>query len=148
MTPSKTAVDSIKRFEGCRLAAYPDPGSGGDPWTIGYGATGAGIKRGVVWSQQQANERLAADVARFGEQVAALLDGAQTSQCQFDAMTSLSYNVGIRNLGSSTLLRMHRSRDFEGAAGQFARWNKAAGKPMAGLTTRRAAEAAIYRGEV
>ncbi|MDB5707867.1 MAG: lysozyme [Sphingomonas bacterium] len=146
MTPSKTCIDNVKRFEGCELTAYPDPGSGGDPWTIGFGATGPGIKRGVVWTQQQANDRLAADVARFGEQVAAMLDGAPTTQGQFDAMTSFAFNVGARNLATSTLLRMHRSRDYDGAVGQFLRWNKAAGKVMNGLTTRREAEAAIYRG--
>jgi len=27
----------LKTWEGCELSAYPDPASGGAPWTIGYG---------------------------------------------------------------------------------------------------------------
>jgi lysozyme len=61
-------------------------------------------------------------------------------------MVSLAYNVGIGNLKESTLLRLHKEGDYTGAAGQFARWNKAAGKAMAGLTRRREAEAKMYRG--
>ncbi|WP_141395346.1 glycoside hydrolase family protein, partial [Enterobacter hormaechei] len=37
MRVSDTGVALIKRFEGCRLRAYPDPATGGAPWTIGYG---------------------------------------------------------------------------------------------------------------
>ena len=50
------AVSLVKEFEGCRLEAYPDPGSGGDPITIGWGATGPGIRMGVTWTQQQADD--------------------------------------------------------------------------------------------
>lgn len=145
MTPSKACIDNIKRFEGCVLHAYPDPGSGGDPWTIGYGATGPGIKQGATWSQEQANDRLAADVARFGEQVAALVGTSPTTQGQFDGMTSFAFNVGARNLSTSTLLKLHKAGNFAGAASEFAKWTKAAGKVLPGLVTRRSAEAALYR---
>lgn len=136
----------IKSFEGCKLAAYPDPATGGDPWTIGYGATGAGIYKGIVWTQDQADKRFGEDIAAFGDSVSALIGAAPTTQGQFDAMVSLAYNVGIGNLKESTLLRLHKEGDYTGAAGQFARWNKAAGKAMAGLTRRREAEAKMYRG--
>ena len=42
----------IQSWEGCRLRAYPDPASGGAPWTIGYGHTGPQVKPGLVISQQ------------------------------------------------------------------------------------------------
>lgn len=51
--------------EGCRLTAYPDPLSGCDPWTIGYGATGPGISKGVVWTQDEADNRLSDDLPRY-----------------------------------------------------------------------------------
>jgi GH24 family phage-related lysozyme (muramidase) len=146
LSPSRAALELIKQFEGCRLAAYPDPGSGGDPWTIGWGSTGPGIRKGVTWTQQQADDRLKADVDQFAEKVAALIGGARTAQHQFDALVSFAYNVGEGNLASSTLLKMHKSGDYVGAAAQFGRWNKAAGKAMPGLTRRRAAEAALYQG--
>lgn len=139
------ALALIKQFEGCRLDAYPDPGSGGDPWTIGWGATGPGIKKGVRWTQAQADQRLAEDVARFAAGVDAAVTRAPTAG-QRGAMISLAYNIGLGAFRDSTLLKKHNAGDFAGAAAEFGRWNKAAGKVLNGLTRRRAAEEAVYRG--
>ena len=147
MTPSKACADLVKSFEGCVLKAYPDPATGGDPWTIGVGATGPGIAKGVVWTQEQADDRLMADLARFGRGVWNAIGEKETTQNRFDALVSFAFNVGLGNLLSSTLLRKHVAGDYEGAAAQFIRWNRASGKVMAGLTRRRAAEAAHYRGQ-
>lgn len=145
LQPSQAAIDLMHQFEGCRLTAYPDPGSrDGHPWTIGWGSTGPGISKGTVWTQKQADDRFAADVAKFSARVRDLLDGKPTTQAQFDAMVSFAYNVGVGAFGSSTLLKLHKAGDYAGAQGQFARWNKNDGKVMAGLTRRRAAEAALY----
>lgn len=138
-------ADALTReFEGCKLTAYPDPGSGGDPWTIGWGATGSGIRKGVVWTQEQADARHVADLARFADGVNRVIGNAPTSDKQRGAMISLAYNIGLQNFSESTLLRLHKEGDYAGAAKQFARWNKASGNVMAGLTRRRAAEAAVY----
>lgn len=141
----------IKSFEGRakrrpdgRLDAYPDPGSGGDPWTIGWGSTGPGIKRGTIWTQAQADARFDIDVQKFAAKVSDLIGDAPTTPGQFGAMVSLAYNVGTGNLASSTLLRMHKAGDYAGAAAQLARWNRADGRVMAGLARRRAAERALY----
>jgi lysozyme len=58
---------------------------------------------------------------------------------------SFAYNVGMANLVKSTLLRKHKAGDHDGASREFAKWNKAAGKVLPGLTRRRAAEAALYQ---
>jgi lysozyme len=151
MTPSSVCQALVKDFESCaklrkdgRYDAYPDPGSGGDPWTIGWGSTGADIKRGTIWTQAQCDERFGRDLYEFSGGVAAALAGAKTTQHQFDALVSFAYNVGLGNLRGSTLLALHRHGDFGGAARQFARWNLANGKIMAGLIRRRAAEASLY----
>lgn len=151
MTPGSAGIGLIQQFEGCAkkqpdgsFTAYPDPGTGGDPWTIGWGSTGADIAQGLVWTQAQCDARLASDVDKFATQVNNSLGGAATTQNQFDALVSFSYNVGIGNLNSSTLLKLHKAGDYPGAQAQFARWNKAAGKVLAGLTKRRVAEAALY----
>ena len=140
----------IKRFEGCAkqqadglIEAYPDPGSGSDPWTIGWGATGAGIARGTVWTQAQCDARLEADLARYAAAVAKALGDAPATQSQFDALVSFHYNTGA--IGRATLTQKHIAGDYAGAAQEFARWNKAAGKVMRGLVRRREAEAALYR---
>lgn len=140
---SPAGIALIHSFESCKLTAYPDPGSvDGKPWTIGWGSTGPGIAKGVVWTQAQADERFAADLARFEKAVA--LMAPVTTQSQFDALTSLAYNIGLAALNDSTLLRLHNKGDYAGAKDQFGRWNKNAGAVMNGLTRRRAAEAALY----
>jgi lysozyme len=140
------ALALIKEFEGCKLTAYPDPGSGGDPWTIGWGSTGPSIKRGVVWTQEQADQRLAEHVAEFARGVDKLLNGSPVTAAQKGALVSLAYNVGLANLGSSTLLLLHKAGEYADAAMQFGRWTRASGKVLVGLQRRREAEAAIYRG--
>ena len=54
MALSQEGLNLIKHWEGCRLTAYPDPASGADPWTIGYGHTGPEVKPGLTISQEQA----------------------------------------------------------------------------------------------
>ena len=98
----------------------------------------------MVWTQQQCDDRFAAHVGEFAKKVEAAIGGAATTQHQFDAMVSLAYNIGMGNFSASTLLRKHKAGDKAGAAAQFAVWNKANKKVMAGLTRRRAAEAALY----
>lgn len=140
------AIPLIQKFEGCRLEAYPDPGTGGDPWTIGWGSTGPGIKKGVKWTQEQADSHFKAHVQEFADKVAKLVK-VPLAPHQMAALISLAYNIGTGALGSSTLLRMVNALNFDGAAQQFARWNRAGGKAMAGLTRRRNAEAALFKGE-
>ena len=132
----------LKSFEGCKLTAYPDPGTGGEPWTIGWGHTG-GVKRGDTCTQAQADAWLLQDLDRF-EQAVERLVSVPLTQNQFDALTSFCYNVGAGALQQSTLLRKLNAGDYEGAQGQFARWNRAGGKEMPGLTRRRAAEAELF----
>lgn len=133
----------IKAFEGCVLKAYPDPGSGGDPWTVGWGSTGSDIKRGVCWTQAQADARLEADVQQFAKGVYKLV-GDHGTQHQFDALVSFVYNLGLGSLPHSTLLRLHNEGDYGGAQLQFSRWNRAGGRVLPGLTERRLAEAKLY----
>ena len=67
-------------------------------------------------------------------------------QCQFDALVCLAYNIGLGNFRTSTLVRKLNAGDIDGAAQQFAVWNKAGGQVMRGLVRRRAAERALFCG--
>ena len=140
----------IKHFEGCarirpdgRVEAYPDPGTGGDPWTIGWGATGPGIAHGTVWTQAQCDARLDDDLARHAADVARAISDAPTSQAQFDALVSFHYNTGA--IARATLTARHVAGDHAGAAQEFGRWKYAGGRALAGLVRRRDAEAQLYR---
>jgi len=142
----------IKQFEGCarrrpdgRFEAYPDPGTGAEPWTIGWGATGKGIQRGTIWTQAECDARLERDLVRYAAEVARAIGPALTSQHQFDALVSFHYNTGA--IARATLTKLHKAGDFEGAATEFGKWVHAAGKRLNGLARRRAAEAALYKNE-
>lgn len=143
MSAYAVAAGLVRKWEGCRLAAYPDPATGGDPWTIGYGATGDGIRKGVVWTQAQADQRLELDVAKFVDGVQALLT-RKPSENQLGAMASLAYNIGLTRFADSTLLRLFNAGNLAGAAKQFGVWTLAAGKRMPGLVNRRADERAAF----
>lgn len=142
MNISQKGIDLIKSFEGYSAKAYPDPATGGEPYTIGYGTT-SGVTHDMVVSQEQAEKLLRNDLNKFESGVSALLT-APTTQPQFDAMVSLAYNIGLGNFRSSTLLKKHNAKCYQCAAGQFPAWNRAAGKVMNGLTRRRNAERAMY----
>ena len=143
-------VELIKRFEGCArvrrdglVEAYPDPGTGGAPWTIGWGATGPDIGPDTVWTQAQCNARLQSDIARHAEDVVQAIGDAPTTQEQFDALVSFHYNTGA--IARATLTKRHLARDYEAATAEFARWNRAGGRIMRGLVRRREEEARLYR---
>ena len=143
MRTSDRGLALIKSFEGCKLTAYPDPGSGGDPWTIGYGHTGPEVVPGLTIDQQQADDYLVEDVRKFEDCVDDVLE-VEVTQEQFDSLVCFSFNVGCGALKGSSLLRLVNARNTAGAASQFMRWNKAGGRVMAGLTRRRMAERNLF----
>jgi GH24 family phage-related lysozyme (muramidase) len=149
---SAAGIALIMRFEGCArqrpdglVEAYPDPGTGGAPWTIGWGATGPGIGPGTTWTPAHCDERLVEDLARHAAEVTQAIGNAPTTQAQFDALVSFHYNTGA--IGRATLTRRHVAGDHAGAAREFGRWVLAGGRTLPGLVRRRAAEAALYRAK-
>lgn len=146
MRTSQNGIAVLKYFENCSLSAYPDPATGGAPWTIGWGHTGPEVVPGLIWTQAKADAQLLDDLAEREMSVSCAVTAA-LSQGQFDALIDFVYNLGSGNFEGSTLLKLVNAGDMSGAAAQFARWNRAAGKPMRGLTRRRAAEAALFAGK-
>lgn len=142
---NKAGLELIQSFEGLRLNAYRDVA--GIP-TIGYGHTGPEVHMGMAITQEQADRLFDADTDKFEAAVDRLTKGKATEN-QFGALVSFAFNLGADALAGSTLLRLHNSGDFAGAADQFRLWNKAKvnGKlvEVPGLTRRREAEAELYR---
>ncbi|HEC5316036.1 TPA: lysozyme [Citrobacter freundii] len=147
MQTSHEGIALIKGFEGCRLTAYPDPGTGGAPWTIGYGWThpidGKPVKPGMTIDQETADRLLKTGQVSYENDVLKLVR-VKLTKGQFDALVSFAYNVGSRALSTSTLLKKLNAGDIKGAADEFLRWNKAGGKVLNGLTRRREAERALF----
>ncbi len=120
-------------------------------WTIGWGHTDH-VRPGQTITPAQAEILLAADIAWAVACVDNAIGNTPTTQDQLDAMVLLTFNIGATHFLSSTVLRRHCAKNYAGAADAFAAWNKGTvgGKlvELAGLTERRATEAAIYRGAI
>lgn len=136
----------LEYFEGRRNDAYPDPATGGDPWTIGVGHTGSEVFKGLVWTDELVNKVLSADLAKFEAGVETMTEHADLTQGQFDALVLISFNCGQAAIANSTLNRKLCRGDVAGAAAEFQRWDKADGKSMKGLRRRRAAERELFNG--
>jgi lysozyme len=144
----KTGEDGmrlIKHFEDCVLRAYPDPATGGQPWTIGIGHTGAEVRQGDSVTLDEAYALLAQDLVKFETGVNAMVL-RRLEQTQFDALISLSFNIGLGNFKGSTLLRKLNAGEDIAAQIEFLKWNRAAGKVMKGLQRRRKAESLVFGG--
>lgn len=143
---NKAGLDLIKSFEGLRLEAYPDPGTGGDPWTVGYGST-KGVKKGMKITVQEAEQRLIMDLQDACKAVERFVT-VPLNDNQFAALVSFTFNCGAGNLAVSTLLKRLNEGEYGSVPMQLMRWNKAAGKVMSGLTRRRAAEGDLFQKPV
>lgn len=144
MKLSENGMALIKRAEGLRLKAYQDSVG---VWTIGYGWThpveGKKVGAGMQISQTMAERLLRCGIAQFEQGVGQLVS-VPITQGQFDALVSFAYNLGLRSLASSTLLRRVNAGDKQGAANEFGRWVNASGIRLDGLVARRAAECALF----
>ena len=146
-TISRDGIAMIKHWEGLSLSAYPDPATGGDPWTIGYGDT-VNVRPGMIITEAEAEKRLQSRLdIEFVPGVLTALDDVKIRQREFDSCVSLAYNVGVDAFSRSTLVRKLKEGDRMGAADEFPRWHNAAGKSMRGLRRRRACERAYFLGE-
>lgn len=148
METSKAGLELIKSFEGLRLEAYPDPGTGGEPWTIGYGHTG-GVKPGTKITKENAEQLLKLDLDRFERAVDKLITVPLT-QNEFDALVSFTFNVGEGALEDSTLRKRLNKGEPKATVlkEELPRWNKGGSGVMEGLVRRRAAEVKLATEQV
>lgn len=154
MRISKAGLALIQHYESLELEAYPDPGTGGEPWTIGWGHT-RGVKEGDTCTEEQALQWLVEDCEE-AERIVDTNVKVALSQGQFDALVSFVLNVGpgkkgvkdgfvvLKNGNPSSMLRLLNNRDYMGAAAQFKFWKNAAGREMRGLVKRRADEERMF----
>lgn len=144
---SQKTIDLIKSFEGLKLEAYLD--SVKVP-TIGYGTTkyptGQNVKIGDKITKEQAEEYIKHDIEYFAKGVKSAIDeNIHLNDNQFGALVSFSYNLGLGNLKTSSLLkRVNMNPNDPAIRTEFMKWINAGGKPLEGLKRRRAAEADLY----
>lgn len=138
-----------KYFESLKLKAYPDPATGGKPWTIGYGHTGPDVYSGLVINEAMADKLLDLDLAKAEAEVNKYAHNL--TQGQFDALVDMVFNMGSGFLKPDNI-----NGDFDDfvASGNLVEMRKripqfrmAAGKVMKGLVRRRAANVALWDGK-
>jgi GH24 family phage-related lysozyme (muramidase) len=149
------ALPLVKEFEGCELRAYPDPETGAEPWTIGWGSTryadGRPVQRGDRIEQEQADALLASRLERDGQLLAQRIPGwAHLSAHQQAALLSFTYNCGPNWYGSegfATLSRRLREGALEQVPAALELYVNPGGPSEAGLRRRRRAEGALWKAE-
>ncbi|MGB5637096.1 MAG: lysozyme [Waterburya sp.] len=143
---NQAGLHLIEEFEGLskkladgRIAAYLD--CVGVP-TIGYGHT-KNVHPGMIITRQQAEEFLNQDL-RVAEAGVEHLVKVSLNDNQFAALISFAFNLGTGALAHSTLLCDLNAENYQAAADQFLRWNRAGGRVLSGLTRRREAERKLF----
>lgn len=136
--------EMTKRYEGCRLVAYPDPATGKEPWTIGYGSTtypnGSKVKQGDKITQKQAEEMLIYYIEKnilpvYNKIPYKLTDG------QKDAICSLCYNVGTPAFTRSKLFTAICKKDLREIVKQ---WDFGFNTGLKGIFKRRTEELYMF----
>ena len=142
MKISQEGLSLIKRFEGCRLKAYH---CSANVLTIGYGHT-SGVKETDTITQDEADKLLQEDVEQFEKYVDDYVT-VKLGQSQFDALDAWTFNLGVGNLRSSTMLKKLNETDYVSIPSEMKRWNKAGGKTLDGLIRRREAESLLFENK-
>lgn len=158
MKTNEAGIALIKEFEGYRDTAYQDSVG---IWTLGYGATAPGgvpIHEGHTCTKEEAEQWLADYLTQFEALVEKFVT-VELNENQFASTVSACYNIGAGSKGHrdgiftlssgspSTFLRKLNEGDYDGAADELPKWDKAGGKELDGLKRRRLAEKTLFQTE-
>lgn len=140
-------LEIIKQYEGFSAKPYLCPAK---VPTIGYGSTvypdGSKVSmKDPFCTKEQAETWLLWHVQKHCLPHIKQFVRPQLNDNQISALASFIYNVGAGNFQTSTLLKkVNANPNDPTIANEFAKWNKAGGKVLSGLTERRKAEADLY----
>lgn len=145
---SPEGFEFIRQREALRLTAYLDSVG---VWTIGYGHTGKEVVRGLTITKEKAEEWLEKDIEEHNKAIWQSVK-VHVSQNEFDAMSSLAFNIGKGGFSGSSVVRLLNAGDRRGASDAFLLWNKGRDKNgklyvIPGLAIRRAMERLLFLGE-
>ncbi len=123
----------VAPHDGLVLGTYKDP--------IGivtscYGHTGPELKAGQTFTQKECDEQLAKDLEKHEKLLDQYLK-VPTNVYQKAALIDFTYNVGIGNVRSSTLLKKFNAGQTVEGCQELTKWVYAGGRKMAGLVKRR-----------
>ena len=147
MNLSVEGINLIKRFEGVRSRPYR---CSAKLWTIGVGhLIGDGKSLPKSWNRtftaEEINALLIRDLSRFERGIRMYIK-VPLRQCEYDALCSFAFNLGLGTLQRSTLRQKINRGDKEGAAKEILKYCRAGGKIIKGLQIRREAEYRMFLG--
>lgn len=132
------AYDTTLPSEGFHQEVYTDPV--GLP-TVCVGRMDRSLKLGQKFSIEQCMEMFAEDWKKHQKQLDSVVKVDYKSDWQREALTDFTFNVGIGNVRSSTLIKLLNQNKHVEACRQLTRWvkGKVRGEliTLAGLVTRR-----------
>lgn len=131
-------VSLVGSFEGLRQNAYPDPATQGQPWTICYGSTN-GVKPGDHKTLAECKALLVQELQVYAAGVQQCVK-VPMSDARLVALTSFSYNIGIKGACKSSVVRLINAGKPEEGCEALLKYNRAAGIVFPGLTRRRQKE--------
>ena len=151
MKISENGLKLIQEFESFENAPYLDSAR---VWTIGYGSTYYPNGKPVTGRDKPITREYAETIQRnviskdFEPVINELLEKQIASgfvnQNMYDAILSLTYNIGVNGFRRSSVLRLLKQGDKQNAADAFLLWNKADGKVLKGLVNRRKKERELF----
>ena len=143
---SNKCVALIKKWEGFSPVAYPDPQSGGAPWTIGYGFTtfkGRKVQPGDTMTSDEADAHFLIELTPYNIWVRSVVKVPLT-QGQEDALTCWVFNIGPTKAKTSTAVRRLNQGDYQGAAQAMTWWISPGTRVERGLRRRRQEEQQLF----
>jgi GH24 family phage-related lysozyme (muramidase) len=147
-----SALSLIKEFEGCALTSYPDPLSGGAPWTIGFGSTrypdGRPVQQGDKITAIEADLMLRQEVDRIGGKLCSVVPyWSSMNDAQRSALISFAFNLGDAFYGSAgfeTISQRLREKDWAKVPDALLLYRNPGSNVEAGLKRRREAEGRLW----
>jgi hypothetical protein len=161
-TVPEAAIQLIQEFEGCErscssdelIHAYPDPGSGGAPWTIGWGTTvypdGRAVAAGDAISQEEADKFFIITLQeQYWQPISITIPYWQEmNQPMRSSLCSFAYNVGADFYGLDgfdTISRCLRQKCWQEVPQALMLYVNPGSSVEAGLRRRRQAEGQLWR---
>jgi len=149
------ALKLIQEFEGCHLDAYPDPASGGAPWTIGWGTTrysdGRPVQKGDRINRVEADMLLRQEVDQIAGKLRSTIPyWVEMTDAQKCALISFAYNLGSGFYGAKgfeTISKRLREKDWAGVPDALLLYRNPGTNVEAGLKRRRIAEGDLWGRE-
>ena len=146
MNVSSRGIQLIKHHEGVRNRPYRCPAG---LWTVGVGhLIGDGKSLPESWNrsftQEEIDGLLKSDLRRFELGICKMLPNVPLRQCEFDALVSFAFNLGLGTFQRSTLRQALLRGDKKAAMDSLVKYCRAGGKILKGLQTRRLDEKALF----